>query len=209
MSKEPIFNEITVYGTYMNPSTGVLQTRIPVPDYGFLSFDPNRLRSFELLDFVVSVKASLPNHLSITSKVCFKCNFCLSLSFQPPLLKQCKNCAQIFDLSINKKGQCSHSGSWHDSFGDCNVITCGFGLGPSGIGLQVEDNLLVKTYIYSIGDVVRLLISPILFARSPAATKLCIELLSCLIYRKTSIDLGQLPNREGLSCNLLPVLRTR
>ena len=31
MSKQPIFNDITVYATYMNPSTFELETRLPHP----------------------------------------------------------------------------------------------------------------------------------------------------------------------------------
>jgi len=36
MSNSPICNTITVYGTYMLPKSGYLETRIPVPIFGFL-----------------------------------------------------------------------------------------------------------------------------------------------------------------------------
>ena len=35
MSVDPIFNEITIYGTYMSPSQGILETRIPNDSSGF------------------------------------------------------------------------------------------------------------------------------------------------------------------------------
>jgi len=35
MSRKPIFNSITVYGTYMSPREGYLETRIPMKNYGF------------------------------------------------------------------------------------------------------------------------------------------------------------------------------
>lgn len=71
MSKPPIFNEITVYGTYMNPTTGFLQTRIPIPDTGFIPRDPNTLIPGEMFDFVVVVvvQDTATSHLTATVKV--------------------------------------------------------------------------------------------------------------------------------------------
>jgi len=36
VSNNPVFNSITVYGAYMNPSKGYLETRIPVRHFGFI-----------------------------------------------------------------------------------------------------------------------------------------------------------------------------
>jgi hypothetical protein len=30
MSRDPIINSLTIYGTYMNPKNGVLHTRLPI-----------------------------------------------------------------------------------------------------------------------------------------------------------------------------------
>eukprot|EP01063_Lacrimia_lanifica_P008068 TRINITY_DN151_c5_g1_i1.p1 TRINITY_DN151_c5_g1~~TRINITY_DN151_c5_g1_i1.p1 ORF type:complete len:449 (+),score=130.39 TRINITY_DN151_c5_g1_i1:55-1401(+) len=40
MSNAPVCNEITVYGTYMCPAQGVLETRLPRPLYGFQALSP-------------------------------------------------------------------------------------------------------------------------------------------------------------------------
>ena len=37
MSTFPIFNELTIYAAYMNPTTGVVKTYIPDPDTGFVA----------------------------------------------------------------------------------------------------------------------------------------------------------------------------
>lgn len=118
----------------MNPTTGFLQTRIPIPDTGFIPRDPNTLIPEEMFDFVVVVQDTATSHLTATVKVsALKVSLTL---FKSPEIKLCKQCNNPFDVANNKKGQCTHSGQWHGSFSDCNYVKCGFGLGPTQIGLQ-------------------------------------------------------------------------
>jgi len=42
MSNPPVFNSITVYGTYLSPRDCYLETRIPVKRFGFL---PTRVKN--------------------------------------------------------------------------------------------------------------------------------------------------------------------
>lgn len=82
MSKSPIFNDITVYGTYMNPETGFLQTRIPVPDHGFEPISFAKLSEDQKLDFVVFVKAKSPSHVAFTNTVMLTSTYLISSASQ-------------------------------------------------------------------------------------------------------------------------------
>uniref|UniRef100_A0A6B2L653 histone deacetylase n=1 Tax=Arcella intermedia TaxID=1963864 RepID=A0A6B2L653_9EUKA len=48
---------------------------------------------------------------------------------------QCKNCGKQFDPVNNKKGECSHTSTYHGTYGDCSYVKCALGLG-SNIGYQ-------------------------------------------------------------------------
>jgi hypothetical protein len=71
MSADPIYNSITVYGTYMNPTSGILQTRIPIPNHGFEPVDPSSLRKSQVLIYVIHVNEDLTDHLTVTNRVIF------------------------------------------------------------------------------------------------------------------------------------------
>lgn len=48
----------------------------------------------------------------------------------------CKRCARQYHESLNVEGECSHIGSWHSQFSDCNKLSCAVGLGVTDIGKQ-------------------------------------------------------------------------
>eukprot|EP01126_Amoeba_proteus_P025264 TRINITY_DN2523_c0_g1_i2.p3 TRINITY_DN2523_c0_g1~~TRINITY_DN2523_c0_g1_i2.p3 ORF type:complete len:178 (-),score=29.41 TRINITY_DN2523_c0_g1_i2:1552-2085(-) len=121
ISTKPIFNDITIYGSYMCPSTGFLQCRIPIPGRGFKPISQEDL-SDQMSDYGILVDHHLGDHFNVTTKA--------------PYAEKCINCQMVFDPSYNKGGGCKHGGSWHHSFQDCNYIVCGIGLAPQNIGVQ-------------------------------------------------------------------------
>eukprot|EP01125_Pyxidicula_operculata_P013596 TRINITY_DN4507_c0_g1_i1.p1 TRINITY_DN4507_c0_g1~~TRINITY_DN4507_c0_g1_i1.p1 ORF type:complete len:189 (-),score=16.78 TRINITY_DN4507_c0_g1_i1:61-627(-) len=121
MSKDPIFNSITVYGSYMNPKDGTLETRLPDSKFGFIpvEVDLDQVDDTDFTSIYMEIsKMSDPSNRTRIIK-----------------LKDCLNCKKKFDPHRNKPGQCAHKKSWHGSFDDCNYVKCGFGLGRN-IGMQ-------------------------------------------------------------------------
>jgi len=55
VSRDPVFNSITVYGTYMTPSNGYLETRIPVKLFGFI---PSKVKQKDRKDHLIYVSES-------------------------------------------------------------------------------------------------------------------------------------------------------
>lgn len=110
LSKSPIFNSLTIYGTYMIPKIGLLKTKVREE---FFSNDPMDTESTSITTYQLNYSLQLEN--STKSRVC-------------------KNCRQEFDNVNNTKGKCSHIGKWHQAYSDCN-IKCGFGL-KFNIGMQ-------------------------------------------------------------------------
>eukprot|EP01084_Bolivina_argentea_P099525 178893_1 len=51
------------------------------------------------------------------------------------ILLTCRRCKMQFDDNLNSKGECVHSGKWHETFDDCNKLQCTIGLGTK-IGKQ-------------------------------------------------------------------------
>jgi len=118
ISSVPICNSITVYGTYMNPTTGVLETRIPSK----LGFLPRKVGESEQKDHIVYVPHDKVSDSTFRTK--------------EVQLVQCRVCHAFYNPHVNKLGVCfAHSKPWHSTFSDCNYLKCGFGLGTE-IGKQ-------------------------------------------------------------------------
>lgn len=120
MSQSPICNSITIYATYMCPSSGVYQTLLPEKRTAFLGSSAKHGPD----GFSVRV----PTNQQLAGKD-------VQLRTVPPAVYLCQNCPDSFDYFRNKGG-CVHLKGWHSAFGDCNYAKCGFGLGPSNIGSQ-------------------------------------------------------------------------
>jgi hypothetical protein len=120
MSRDPVCNEITIYGTLMVPGEGIYETRIPAPQ----APPPHvagQARGGTLGLRAANPTAPLPARLQRLGASAFK---------------TCKGCGQAFDPALNAPGRCAHTGPWHVKYADCSTISCGMGLGPSGIGKQ-------------------------------------------------------------------------
>ncbi|ETO22544.1 hypothetical protein RFI_14647 [Reticulomyxa filosa] len=48
--------------------------------------------------------------------------------------KTCTKCNTRVHVSLNVKGECVHSGEWHDDYDKCSTVKCGWNLGLSKIG---------------------------------------------------------------------------
>eukprot|EP00026_Physarum_polycephalum_P009777 Phypoly_transcript_09913.p1 GENE.Phypoly_transcript_09913~~Phypoly_transcript_09913.p1 ORF type:complete len:398 (+),score=31.45 Phypoly_transcript_09913:75-1196(+) len=101
MSAPPIFNDITVYATFMCPQIGVLHTRVPQDSLGFVS------RAF-------------PQFVSPETL----------LEAVNPVAVVCSSCNSNFHKHSNLGGECMHTGEWHDTFGACGV-KCAYNLTKS------------------------------------------------------------------------------
>lgn len=127
MSKQPILNEITIYGTLMIPAERRFMTIIPSGRRGYKPRDPpaqTDTQNPELTDYrFVPVTATPEEYVA-----------CITV---PPIEKPtCSRCGVEYGPFTNPKGQCIHSGTWHATFSDCNYAACGAGLFPSNIGKQ-------------------------------------------------------------------------
>jgi hypothetical protein len=122
MSRDPIINSLTIYGTYMNPKNGILHTRLPIRGHGFKSFEASN----HLEDFMVVVPVDALKDDALYKAVITK---------EKPPLPHCARCNNEFDPDNNLSGQCAHTGTWHASYSDCNYIKCAFGL-VNNIGKQ-------------------------------------------------------------------------
>lgn len=104
-----MMNDLTIYGTLMDPSSGLYATRIPNKN-GFIR------------DTVLSPEAAT-SHLEKQVEEYEK-------------LRQCKICWNLFSIKDNSKGRCGHGGDWHSAFSDCGP-KCAVFLGVSlNIGKQ-------------------------------------------------------------------------
>lgn len=54
----------------------------------------------------------------------------------PPKRPTCKQCGEEYNPEKNSGGGCVHKGKWHKTYSDCSYVKCGWGLGPSGIGMR-------------------------------------------------------------------------
>ncbi|CAF1004560.1 unnamed protein product [Adineta ricciae] len=112
ISEYPIYNNITIYGTFMCPEYAIYHTRYPQDDIQF--------RSKEESQFIPI------NDLKTTSS-------CASI----PSTHICHKCKREFDINNNSGGDCAHSGKWHAKYDDCSYLKCGFHLGKAvSIGKQ-------------------------------------------------------------------------
>jgi len=119
MSIPPIFNSITIYGTYMCPTTGDLETRLPTKHHGFVPTD-------HLYEPLPTNFIQIPENETHNST---------ALRYVHVNIKTCKNCQKLYNPHKNVSGKCKHRVGWHASFGDCSFIVCGFGL-KNNIGTQ-------------------------------------------------------------------------
>merc|ERR1712228_16603 len=46
-------------------------------------------------------------------------------------MMRCRLCKMEYNVSLNAKGDCVHSGTWHASYSDCSKIACAIGLGTN------------------------------------------------------------------------------
>lgn len=124
LSKSPILNDITIYGTLMVPADRLLHTRLPQSGDGFL---PKKSPSSQYCNspfFRVLPGSASYDEMS-------------QLSTVPPLQPlTCAKCHREYGPFDNPKGQCSHKGEWHATYSDCNYAKCAWGLGASNIGSQ-------------------------------------------------------------------------
>lgn len=135
MSRRPILNSLTIYGTYMIPATGFLQTRLPMTDRGgFVPFVPVKDddNASPFIKFIPYADVNDAPDQSETAADTAEHPLLVS----PPKRPKCKHCGTEFNPEKNKGGGCVHKGSWHKTYSDCNYVKCGWGLGPSGIGMR-------------------------------------------------------------------------
>jgi hypothetical protein len=120
MSTPPILNDITIYGTLMVPGERRIISKLPDPRHGY-----KPLSSYEATPGTVLIpaNASYADYVNL-------------VTVAPIGSISCSVCHREYGPWKNPKGECNHSGSWHSSLSDCNVVVCGAGLFPSKIGSQ-------------------------------------------------------------------------
>lgn len=84
----------------------IQKKRIPIKKYGFIPVPAD-----------VVIKDSFIIYINET------CKDPLVLKKMDVIKKLCSKCKRDFNPHINKKGDCSHTSSWHSAFGDCNLGT--------------------------------------------------------------------------------------
>lgn len=119
MSRDPICNEITIYGTLMVPALGVFETRIPAVQAPPPRVAAGRLGTLGLR--ATDLRAVLPARLRRLDTSAFE---------------TCERCHQCYDPVLNAPGQCAHAKPWHAKYADCDKLSCAWGLGPGRIGCQ-------------------------------------------------------------------------
>jgi len=112
MSLPPIFNSITIYGTYMCPTTGDIETRLPSKYHGFVP-------TYHSDHHVSKNSIQIPENQTDNST---------ALRYRDIDMKTCKNCKKNFNPHKNVCGECKHKGGWHAYYNDCNIVKCGWGL---------------------------------------------------------------------------------
>eukprot|EP01091_Cochliopodium_minus_P011815 TRINITY_DN3448_c0_g1_i1.p1 TRINITY_DN3448_c0_g1~~TRINITY_DN3448_c0_g1_i1.p1 ORF type:complete len:481 (-),score=111.33 TRINITY_DN3448_c0_g1_i1:8-1249(-) len=104
--KNPLINEITIYGTYMSPKDGILQTRVPLNE----KFSPTIFKK-EMAGVVFINEEHVEDDNQIVEIKTIK----------PPGLPTCSVCKRHYYKENNKKGHCLHTGKWHDKYSDCGI----------------------------------------------------------------------------------------
>ena len=103
---------------------------------------PSKARKIDTSRKALTAVASIPHEIQLwkwskkdIEKLKFDPGFCHPDSYDPeqPVYERCEVCSMSMCITANVPGKCSHSGSWHNSFGQCGV-KCGIGLGLFKLG---------------------------------------------------------------------------
>ena len=119
LNQDPIWNDITVYGTLMSASQSYYETRLPINDhkskfgYGF----ERKFKDNDITGNIVSSGDKGKKGDILESE-----------------MSTCRNCYAKYFAALNAKGECCHSGEYHSSMDDCDKMKCAMGLGIMNIG---------------------------------------------------------------------------
>jgi hypothetical protein len=100
LSRDPIFNELTVYGTVMCPASGLFHTFLPHENCGFTEARAGR-------DADSDASSALARAGKMRDMASNK--------------KMCKVCLRQFNPLENKPGDCRHEKPWHSALSDCSI----------------------------------------------------------------------------------------
>jgi len=124
LSRDPLVNDLTIFGTFMCPNKGIFHTRLVDSTTFFKPFSfPEKTE-----DNVVYLNESSIVDETLLLKAIYKL---------PDPWPKCLTCDKPFDPKKNIGGECTHNGKWHSTYDDCNYFHCGAHLlFKGGIGKQ-------------------------------------------------------------------------